>query len=231
MPFPLPEDTRKPDVARDIARQAAVALRALKARLESPSLRDSPFFDGERERLVVETKTQLAPLILDYYGLNGRERILLEDTVNVYMESATPTSIWSKVPALRDSTEPERRIYSDYFCRTINTWAHRSPDKISSVARVCPKSGLCLLTITRTAQPKAYVELPTDAEFNSVIKRIAEAAQEKYPGITYLRSFFLVEDDVVHMLKPLGYRHWTKTAALNDADEVMGELMLLKESP
>lgn len=203
-------------------------MRELKDKLESPSLRDSPFFEAEREKLTAETKRQLFPFILDYYELNNRERVLLDDTLKVFLQSSTPSSSYSNIPTLYP-TEPEHRgVYADYFCRTINTWANRKPEKIQAVGRVCQKSGLCLLTFSRAKQPKPYDESDADAEFETVLKRISSAAQEKCPGITYLRGFFLIEDQAIHMLKPLDYRHWTRTAALNDADEVMGEMLFLK---
>jgi hypothetical protein len=228
LPFPMPEDTRKPNVAADIARRVADLLRQLKGKLESPSMLRSPLFLGERERLVEVTKKQLMALVLDYYELNSRERVLIDDTLRVCLESSTPASIYSDIPTLRSADSDQRRAYADYFCRTINTWAHRSSEKIQAVGQICSKSGLCLLSITRSSQPKPYVERPHDADFEAVLKRIGDAAQEKYPGITYLRGFFLIEDEAIHVLKPLAYRHWTRTAALNDADEVMGELMFLK---
>lgn len=230
LPFPFPKHASKPAVAKEIARLAANLMRELKAKLESPTLRASPFFGSEREKLVAETKQKLSPLILDYYELNNRERVLLDDTLKVFLESSTPSSSDSDIPTLRPTRHEQRKTYADYFCSTINTWAHRTPEKLQAVGRVCPKSGLCLLTFTRVKQPNPYHESDAGAEFESVLKRIGDAAQEKYPGITYLRGFFLIEDNAIHMLKPLAYRHWTRTAALNDADEVVAELMFLKES-
>ena len=40
-----------------------------------------------------------------------------------------------------------------------------------------------------------------------------------------LRGFAYYEADRVHLLKPLARRHWTRTAALNDADEILTRMM------
>jgi hypothetical protein len=38
--------------------------------------------------------------------------------------------------------------------------------------------------------------------------------------LTYVRGYARFEEDRAHILKPLTRRHWTRTAALNDADEL-----------
>ena len=228
LPFPMPERSRHPGRASALISEAAGHLRELQSNLKDLEERPDALFLDKREKMVGTTKSMLAPLVLDYYELNRRERLLLKDTIQISCESMTPTSPWSDVPTLRDSSPDQRRAYADYFCRTINTWAHRSSERIQAVGRICSKSGLCLLSITRSSKPKPYVEQTSDAEFEEVLKRIGDAAQEKHPGIAYMRGYYLIENEAVHVLKPLAYRHWTLTAALNDADEVMGELMFLK---
>ena len=36
----------------------------------------------------------------------------------------------------------------------------------------------------------------------------------------YLRGLKIFEKNQLHIIKPLDMRHWTKTAALNEADEL-----------
>ena len=35
----------------------------------------------------------------------------------------------------------------------------------------------------------------------------------------------MYESDCVHILKPINRRHWTRTAALNDADDILTRMM------
>ena len=229
LPFPRPENLKKPNLARDIAHKVADLIRQHKNKLESMSRQNHPFFDPKREELAAAMREELNTLVVEYYDLSSRERILLDDTLAVSRKSATPHSLNSEIGTLRSSRFEERKIYSDYFCRTVNGWAYRSKEKLQARGCVCLNSGLCLISLSRSSQPKSYSETEVNAEFEAVLKRIADEAQAKYPGIIYLRGFSLIEDTAIHILKPLAYRHWTRTMALNDADEIMGELMFLKK--
>jgi hypothetical protein len=56
---------------------------------------------------------------------------------------------------------------------------------------------------------------------SKLIERVATASvDEKTGGLRYLRGFALFEEREVHILKPISRCHWTRTAALNDADEL-----------
>jgi hypothetical protein len=82
-----------------------------------------------------------------------------------------------------------------------------------------------LLTLTKTTQRVLLLSCPEEhaisATLRKLLARIAKASVQHGPGgLSYLRGYAHFEEDRVHILKPLTRRHWTKTAALNDADEL-----------
>ncbi len=77
LPFPRPEETRRSERAKGIVSEAAKCLLELKSKLEILDKSGDLFMHSKREQLVSETKSLLNPLVLDYYDLNNRERVLL----------------------------------------------------------------------------------------------------------------------------------------------------------
>jgi hypothetical protein len=150
--------------------------------------------------------------------------LLVEDTDIIFEPSSTPGSLASIIPTLEPSEIDDRQVYADLLCHTISRWAKRSPYQVSGTAVVAEQEGLALLTLTK--QPKSeplspYRESAPSPEMSKLIDRVARASvRAGVGGLGFLRGFALFEDRQVHILKPLALRHWTPTAALNDADEL-----------
>jgi hypothetical protein len=125
---------------------------------------------------------------------------------------------------LKPSSPDDRRVYADLLCGTISRWAHRSPYQLSGATVLAEREGLALLTLTKVPRGKPaaeYCELKPTPQLRQSIERVARASvSEHWGGLRFLRGFALFDDLQVHILKPLALRHWTRTAALNDADEL-----------
>ena len=50
------------------------------------------------------------------------------------------------------------------------------------------------------------------------------ALAEEHAPFQYLRGFTFLDGNLIHILKPNIRRHWTQTAAMNDADKIIGYL-------
>ena len=183
-------------------------------------------FDQEREELCADAKRTLTKLVYEYYDVAAWEQDLIQDTVGVFKHSIIPSaSRLPTLPTLKEASDTERRDYAEFLSRTLNNWAHRQPWKVSAEGRLDKKGGLCLLTLTRDEGRNPYQESEADGRFEKALERLAKAARKQHGRLTYLRGFYLVDGDSIHILKPLAYRHWTRTAALNDADVVWGALL------
>jgi len=222
VPFPLPEQTRKPKSNRAIVTRVARLLRQARQDLESLEADLFLGFTEQRKAITEGLKAEVGDLINEYYGLCDWERTLVADTVNVFEPSSTPASLDSRVPTLRRTESQDYRGYAELLCKTLNGWLGRQPWKLAATARVARKSGLGLLTLVRTEQPEDFVEHVADDHFEKALLRIQKSAGQRAGGIAYARGFAFFEPNQFHILKPLTLRHWTKTAALNDADELMG---------
>jgi len=222
IPFPLPEQTHNNSVSRGIITRAANRLRETKTKLE---LLQTDLFLGfaeQRKTLIDAVKSELSGLVNDYYGLSDWERTLVAETVDIFEPSSTPPSLDTPIPTLRRTEGDDHRTYAEVLCTTLNGWLHRQPWKLTATAHIARRTGLGLLTLARSKQPGNFTEQPAANDFERVLLRIQKAAGDRQGGIAYARGFVFFESDRLHVLKPLTLKHWTKTAALNDADALMG---------
>jgi hypothetical protein len=223
VPFPLPEQTRNPAVSRDIVRKVAKRLRAARA-----ALGDSFQLAEQRERITADAKAETTELVFQYYQLASWEQQLIRDTVEIFKPSATPDSLHSDIPTLRRTDRIEQswhRDYAEQLCRTINRWAQHQPWKLEASSHISSRLGLGLLTLRQTPQPSPYQEKSAGADFNRILERLQKASLRRQGCLSFLRGFALIEEKTIHILKPLTVRHWTQTAALNDADNIVDQML------
>lgn len=220
LPFPLPQAMADTKTSWAIIKDVALRLKRVRNEMTSQHILDAPRMEAIRVQAIKETNE----LVYRYFDLAPWERSLVEDTYNIFEPSSTPGSFDSLIPTLTPSEFPDRRSYAELLCKTINKWASRSNYALVPSAVIASKEGLALLTLEKVPKGEKranYAECKAAKQMNQLIERVAKASiQDKLGGLRYLRGFALFEDQQVHILKPLTLRHWTRTAALNDADEL-----------
>lgn len=220
LPFPLPEDLPDPDRARRIIQDCAISLQKLRSDLGEPRnlLR--------HDSLVADAKIELYRLVSDYFSLCEWERELIADTVDIFRPSSTPGSLDSnKILTAQPSTEQDRSGYVETLARTFRAWS-RTNQHLWVEGYLAPSSGLALITFGIGSQRRDYTEFSAEGRVEELITTIRQASAEEI-GVVFrrLRGFAYYDSDQVHLLKPLSRRHWTRTAALNDADEILAQMM------
>jgi len=219
LPFPLPEDMRDPQRSRTILHWCAQRLRKLGADLRKPNnfLRHT--------ELVEEAKRELYDLICEYFEISDWERHLINDTVEIFRPSSTPGSLDStQLITAKSSTPVDRKEYAQTLVKTFRGWT-RTKHHLWSQGSVATRTGLALITIGIDDKPRPYVEQCLEDEVQRALKSIQSTTARDGTIFSRLRGFALYEPDRAHILKPLNRRHWTRTAALNDADEILTRMM------
>lgn len=220
LPFPLPGDTRDPKRSAELVHECAEILLRLKKDLTNP--RNLLHRDG----LVAEAQAKLNKRVYDYFGICEWERQLIEDTVKIFSLSAQPGSLTSKkLLTTRPSTPTQRTSYATTLVETFKGWT-RSRSNLWAATTVASKIGLAFVTFGVGGRPPHDGETEAEERVEELLERIRSSASE--PGGTVfhrLRGFTFYEGTRVHLLKPLSLRHWTRTAALNDADNIIAHMM------
>ncbi len=219
LPFPLPKDGRDQVAAEGIVSAVAKRVREAHARIAK-----APLNLTEREDEVAAAKREIEPLVCEYFGVTAKERILIEDTLNCFIPSSTPGSLDGDIPTLDDSSSEERAAYAKQLCQTLNTWGRGKGLSLSAQGRVAERFGLSLLILTKGKTTTSYRETEAQTEVAEAIAGIEKAITVEHRKLAYARGFTLFEPNRALVLKPLARRHWTRTAALNDADAMFAAM-------
>lgn len=216
LPFPLPASLDNPDRGNAIVEEAA--------RLMRKAIRDASGPLVDRTHLVAEVQRELEPLIYEYFDVTESEQILINDTVNIATESFRPSSKRRHIPAIEQSTSEIRARYADRLCKTLNSWA-RGKTKVVGSTIASTTTGLGLVTLERSAL-NSDVKVFDEADLLAALTRIREVTSVEANTFELARSIKLFEGPRLHMIKRLDRRYWSETAALNDADEIAGAILM-----
>jgi N-6 DNA Methylase len=218
LPFPLPGNELAPSNAKEIIKEAAGVIKGV----ERSGRRATAV---KRAELVDRAVNTLEPLVEAYFSVTDAERILIEDTLNIYQPSIHRHNLDSDIPSLEFPEPTARKRYADTLCDVLNRLARKQGIKLNAEARVSKSLNLILLTVIFTDERKPYKEVKGEEELWKALDRVSNAAQHSEGHFSYLRGFSYFEPDRLHMLKPATMRNWCRSAALNDADAIFEYLM------
>ncbi len=214
LPFPLPEEL--PDTKRAYAILRDVTSKVLAAR-------ETSFF-GRVERIAA-LQDEIRPLIEEYFGIDEHERALIDDTAKIAIPSATPRkTTLATIPALADASE-RCEPYETLLCDTLSNWARRGRWAFAADVQIASKAGLAIVGVWRVPRgqrlsSKTKAGRPASAELADALAKI-QTHRFVHRGATALGlSLKLFIGDRLYIVKPLGGKYWSATAAMNDADEI-----------
>lgn len=218
LPFPLPKDTDDPQNSRRIIDQIVRQMSYLKASIEKEYM--------GREEKVKSAMQNMEPLVYEYYGISEREQMLIEDTVKIFKRSMMPTSVSKEVRTIRKPTLlDERKDYVELLCEILNSWAKRSKFRVSGKVEFSNILGTSVVTLCKSGKSKPFQQSQTSDELQAAFKNIQKTLPERKGRFTYHRGLKAFDRDNLYIVKPLALRHWTKTAAFNDADEIAAAIL------
>jgi hypothetical protein len=218
-PFPFPEDTQSPIESESIIREVSSKLKQLKKRLENNVL--------GRKEIIEQAKQDLLVYVYRYYQIDELEQVLINDTVNCWIPSSTPNRGSPNIPTLKDSTKPERLEYLNLLCDLLNRWSRRGSYQVSGKIIFASNSKMAVIVLQKVLSQDVSPlnEHTSSPELDSVISRILNLLPRHEGSIAYYRNLKVFDRDKLYILKPLAYRFWSKTTALNDADEIAAAIL------
>lgn len=221
LPFPQPKQAEDSDTAHDVISRIERIMDDLANNVREPGL--------GREQAVDCAQQLINPLIYDYFGLSEREQMLVEDVVTVYEPSSTPHSKNADIPTLKTTRKDERQSYADTLCAVLGEWAHRGPWRVNATCEVASNTGLALLTLHKAHDIRRYHEVASSDALQGALMRLKPTLDVHQGGLHHLLGLKVFDGPRIHILKSLKLREWTRTAALNDADEVASAILTTRE--
>jgi hypothetical protein len=207
LPFDIPKNM--PDPARATAAEEKIVL------LIDREIANA----GGLLRLQTNLLNEVDDLVFNYYGLGTPEVALIEDTCRYIIPAMQPRRN-AGLQKLWDNSRIEHRAdYAATLCDALKPCL-RQPVRASLAA----KSGdIAMLKLTLNAINGEYGE-ESSLEFGQFLQSIQENLPGPLPGnVQLVPDFRFVIGSDMYLVKPMQLRHWLRSTALADAEQIAAE--------
>jgi len=163
-------------------------------------------------------------------GYTENERILIGDLIannlDVFQEG-------KKSKAYNPSAPDEDQNYAAVLCKTLNEFLKLGSNTTcwATVFETSSRLPLNVIAVHFNAeQPAGTVQCGQAASIHDTLKAIEADTYRKHSENLYFRKFvrYFVSDRV-YILKPNQRRFWSRAQALNDADEIIAEVLAMQQ--
>jgi hypothetical protein len=235
IPVPLAELAASELAEWEELHAALVAARpaaSIKKKSDQRSLFDEADADGGESFPASPTQEQLLEdlneRVYKLLGLKPWERSLVEDLVHVRMRL-----IKGKVAkaALRAPNQDELREYADHLRSELDAFVHDQPELTHQVSVIHDGwFGMVLIELLRNQKANDIEVVAASPETRKQLQRIQKAVRRQHSQWLYFnRNLRVFEGPRTFVFKPLQLVHWTRSQALNDADQIIVETLSLPD--
>ena len=219
LPFPLPEQSHDPKRCSRIVREVAQVVTEAANRAKEAVI--------GRDEIVSQAMTVTEKLVEEYFDIDDIERMLIADTDNIIIPSIRPTRKSANRPTIRPSNQSNRDAYTLLLCDMLNSWANKKYKVHGrTIGDAAVGVGLVVLEKTNRGQSPSHLDAEL-GDVSAVIVRLQQAAAKNCGTFELVRGLKVFDKNLLYITKPIGQRFWTKTAALNDADEIAASILTL----
>jgi len=159
-------------------------------------------------------------------NLSKVEKILIEDFHKYTLDAFQNKK---KSIAYYPNQLKENKLYAKYLCQTINEFLDYDEDltvwsSVFELSRHVPLN-VVVLYFNKNEKADTIQELP-EKKIGQVLKEMEEYSYKEYAESIYYRRFFrYAKGDKLYIIKPNEKRFWSRSMAINDADEVIAEVL------
>ncbi|MCA9091179.1 MAG: N-6 DNA methylase [Planctomycetaceae bacterium] len=221
VPFFLPEKHPDPDRARAIISEVASIVEEAKVASKNNML--------SRATEINKATRRAECLIYEYFDILPMESVLLDDTMSVSAKSTQPTLSKMPVPTVRHATDNDFKAYNATLCDLLNRWGAGSGEVVSSEILRSGDIGIAIAVLTKSTEDKISPTADGTA-LTRVLADIRGVVAKQQASIHFYRGLMVFDQDRLFVVKPIGKRYWTRTAALNDADEIASSILMSSEA-
>jgi hypothetical protein len=158
-------------------------------------------------------------LVFDYYGLEVREIALIEDTFRYIIPAMQPRRSAGLQKIWANSRYEHRADYAAMLCDALAP-SFRQPIQASLAAR---SGDVAVLKLTIASRDDEYLE-EASPEVGHFLQSIQANLPIRLPGNVQLVPDlrFVIGRDM-YLVKPMQLRHWLRSTALADAEQIAAE--------
>lgn len=219
VPFPLPDQQPDPKRSWEIVREVS--------RLVTDAAKRADADLADRPGIVRSASEAIEPLVAEYFDVLPMERLLIEDTNSVIIPSVRPTRARPLVPTIMPVKPAQLESYCDRVCDMLNGWARLGRFAVRGHARSSESLGVGVAIFEKVDRAEASAPMPnTNGDLLKTLDRLSKVASRKHAAIDLVRGVMVFDRNRLYLVKPIARRYWTQTAAMNDADEIAGTILM-----
>jgi len=219
LPFPLPGQLRNEKRATQIIETVVKKV--------DDATREASADWADRQRIVTDATTEIEPLIEEYFDITPAEKELIRDTVQIVLESIQPARGTKVIKTLAPAPQQMRRAYCDRVCGILtkllkdNTYIVRG-DEIASEL-----TGVGVAAFERVERAKSSEPFTgLDRELLNTLDTVRKLIPKTHSTLDIVRGVMVFDGPRLYLVKPISQRFWTRTAAMNDADEIASTILM-----
>jgi len=176
--------------------------------------------------LIQKLEQKIEIILWNTLNLSENEKILIEDLLDYTLDAFLKKQ---KSIAHNPIQLSENKLYALYLCKTINEFLDYDEELTvwASVFDISNRIPLNVIILYFNKDKKADVvmELPEN-QVGQILKQMEEYSYKEHAESIYYRRFFRYsKNDKIYIIKPNEKRFWTRSMAINDADEIIAEVL------
>jgi hypothetical protein len=162
---------------------------------------------------------EIDELVFAYYGFDEHDIGLVEDTFQYIIPAMQPRRGAGLQAIWRNSSPEHRSAYASVLCDALKSWFRR-PVSASLAAK---SNDIAVFQLKIDGAPQDYSEQDL-SELGQLLQSISANLAVPLPGNVQLVPDlrFVIGHDM-YLVKPMQLRHWLRSTALSDAEQIAAE--------
>lgn len=219
LPFPFPDQQPDKMRSREIVKKVASLIDAATEEFKDNFLM--------RDTAIENVTMEIEPLIEEYFNIQPLEKLLIQDTLNITIPSIQPSPSRMPVPTVKYSSNEQQKEYVKRVSGMLNQWAKNGEYIVRGDTTSSSELGIGMAVLEKIHKSiPSEPMIPTGNDLLKSLNQLRQVASREHGTIDLIRGVMVFEENRLYIIKPLGQRHWSQTAALNDADELAGTLLM-----
>jgi hypothetical protein len=219
LPFPEPSDLSE-------SAEALAAQEEIVSIVDELLLRKDEILLGENWMEAYANRAN--DLVFQFYGLTADERTLIEDGVNEIIPSMQPRQ-GKMTRLMRESNASTRGKYVEALVANLNRWMRPGVYVSAVLLEGAAESTMLELKLSAKVVP-IRVDVQRRRLESSLRRVVGWLSQAMSHNIELQPDLKVFIEDRLYVVKPRSSRYWLLSSALNDADEIVGDLLSEKSS-
>jgi hypothetical protein len=109
----------------------------------------------------------------------------------------------------------------------LNGWSKQGKYKVQAVAHASKPMGVGMVVLEKVSQsaPKPTIS-SNGQELLKALDHLRKVYPQRLATLDVVRGLLVFDKNRLYIVKPISQRHWTQTAAMNDADEIASTILM-----